>query len=91
MSYSDSMLEAEEAGKFCESCDYFPVETKQYSKPLLNPEQKKETFRFCEFCARTMTSNAMMYPRQYNSEYVNTVRAMGWSHNRLMAEIRDRA
>jgi hypothetical protein len=81
--------EADEQGLYCDSCEFYPVETKEYRSPIAARGQgAPESFRFCEFCSHTHTGGAKMYPGSRSGEHTEVVRSMGWSHNRLMAEIR---
>ena len=86
-SYKVTMLVAEKAGLYCDSCRYFPVKTKEYKTPRWSQHSEVEKFRFCEFCTHTMTSSEVMYPG--SQENIETLRAIAWGHNRLMAEIRE--
>ena len=88
----DPMSKAEAEGRLCDSCNYYPVDTKPYtfspgSLRAFREGREPEKRRYCEICAETMVSSAHQYPDQYR-ETGEILRTIAWSHNRQMDEFR---
>ena len=92
MSRLEQMDKAMEEGVYCESCDYFPVHTREYPSSrsairALREGGKPVKRRLCEACASTHAGTATEYPEQFPNQ-IEVLRAIAWSHNRLMDEVR---